>query len=381
VRIEFNRSERSSLGVEMELAIVDRDTGDLVSAGSDVLAVLGKGHPDGVHPKAKHELFECTVEIITGICTTVAEARADLTATLAEVAQECQGRRLDLVCAGSHPFSRWRDQTVSPNPRYAKLVDDVQWPAHRLQIFGVHFHVGVRSAEKSIAIANALCAFLPHLLALAASSPYWEGRDTGLASCRTKVFESLPTAGLPYRLTDWGDFEQFMETMVTAETIRSIREVWWDIRPHPDFGTVELRMCDGIPTLSEVAALAALAQSLVEWLDGQIDGGGSLPAPREWVVRENKWRAARHGIDAELIVDAHGQKRPTRDWIIELVDALTPVARKLGCDGELAGVETILDTGPSYQRQRRIVRHGGTLADVVAGLAAELATDRPGATP
>jgi carboxylate-amine ligase len=381
LQIDFHHSERSSLGIEMELAIVDRATGELASAASDMLESLGRGHPDGAHPKVKHELFECTVEAITGVCATVSEARADLGSTLAEIATEADARGLAMFCAGSHPFSRWRDQVVSPDPRYHDLVAEMQWTAHRLQIFGIHYHVGVRSAEKAIAIANALTATLPHLLALAASSPYWEGHDTGLASCRTKVFEALPTAGLPYRLADWAEFEEFMATLVNAEAIRTIREVWWDIRPHPVFGTVELRMCDGVPTLREVITLAAVAQSLVELYDRRLDAGEELPSPREWVVRENKWLAARHGIDARLIVDDAGNRRPARDEIAQLVDELTATARDLGCADELTGVCDILEHGPSYERQRQIVRDGGTLVDVVASLVRELATDTPGATP
>jgi len=381
VRIDFHQSDRTSLGIEMELALVDRQTGVLVSAASEILAALGQGHPEGVHPKAKHELFECTVEIITDVCTTVAEARADLAGMIAAVSAEAETRGLAPICVGTHPFSRWRDQKMSPHPRYAALAEEMQWTAWRLQIFGVHYHVGVRSAEKAIAIANALCAYLPHLLALAASSPYWEGHDTGLASCRTKVFEALPTAGLPHRMADWTEFEQFMETLVNAQAIRTIREVWWDIRPHPIFGTVELRMCDGIPTLREVSALAALSQSLVEWLDRRIDAGTELPAPREWVLRENKWLAARHGIDAQLIVDAHGDRRPARDEIAAILDELEPVAASLGCRDELAGVTAILEHGPSYQRQRAVVDQGGTLTDVVRALTVELASDCPGAQP
>src|SRR5919202_4355403 len=267
VHIPFNASERSSLGVEVELEIVDRQSRELASAASSILDEIGAGHPDGDHPKAKHELFECTIEIITGICTSVAEAKDDLGTTLKEVAASADRRGLAGLGSGTHPFSDWHDQQISPDPRYHRLVEEMRWLAQRLQIFGVHFHVGVRSAEKSIAIANALTAYIPHFLALSASSPYWHGRDTGLASSRSKVFENLPTAGLPYRLDGWAEFEEFMETLVNANAITSIREVWWGIRPHPDFGTVELRICDGIPTLHEVAALAALAQSLVEWLD------------------------------------------------------------------------------------------------------------------
>ena len=377
MHIQFNASERSSLGVEVELEIVDRQSRELASAATDILAELGVGHPNGDHPKAKHELFECTIEIITGICTSVAEARDDLQGTLKEVTAAADRRGLGLLCSGTHPLSDWSDQRVSPDPRYGRLVDEMQWLARRMQIFGVHFHVGVRSAEKSIAIANALTAYIPHFLALSASSPYWQGRDTGLASCRSKVFENLPTAGLPYRLEGWSEFEQFMETLVNAQAITSIREVWWDIRPHPDFGTVELRICDGIPRLGEVAAMAALAQSLVEWLDTLIDRGYTLPVPREWVMRVNKWRAARYGIDAEIIGDDQGTRVPVAQSIRELVEELTPVAARLGCLDELTSNLDTLDRGPSYLRQRRVVEAGGSSVDVVDSLVREMETDRP----
>ncbi|MFN2502853.1 MAG: glutamate--cysteine ligase [Acidimicrobiales bacterium] len=379
--IEFKASERSSLGVEVELQIVDRATRQLASAASPILAELGQSHPRGEHPKAKHELLECTVEIITGICQTVGEAKDDLQRTLKEVAVAADERGLDLMCAGSHPFSDWHDQTISPNPRYAALVQEMQWMARRLQIFGIHFHVGVRSAEKAIAIANTLRGYIPHFLALSASSPFWAGRDTGLASSRSPVFENLPTAGLPYVLSGWEEFEQFMSTLLAAGAISSIREVWWDIRPHPDFGTVELRICDGMPTLREVSALAAMAQCTVEWLDTLLDRGYTLPVPRDWTVRQNKWRAARHGLDASLITDEHGSQVPLRQSVEELVDELTPVAGRLGCTDELHVLLEILEHGPSYARQRELVAGGGTLTDVVDALTAELRTDRPGARP
>jgi carboxylate-amine ligase len=246
--------------------------------------------------------------------------------------------------------------------------------AERLQIFGVHFHVGVRSAEKAIAISNALAFYIPHFLATSASSPYWDGRDTGLASCRSKVFEGLPTAGLPEPIESWDDFEAFMETLVTAEAISTIREVWWDIRPHPDFGTVELRMCDGLPTMTEVAGLAALAQSLVDWLDSLMDRGYRLPVAREWIVRQNKWWAARYGLNADLILDAHGTRRPMREAVGDLIEELTPTARRLGCHEELGSLRRTLESGSSASRQRRVVADGGSLVDVVDLLVREMAT-------
>lgn len=379
MEIDFHASPEATLGVEMEIELVDRETRELRSAASEILAEMGGRHPNGTHPKAKHELLECTVELITGICTTVAEARADLEQSLAELRASAEPRGIDLICSGTHPFSHWKNQEISPNPRYATLVEEMQWAARRLQIFGIHVHVGVRSAEKVIAIANALMAYIPHFLGLSASSPYWLGDDTGLASSRSKIFDGLPTAGLPYRLAGWDDFERFMTTLVCSKSITSIREVWWDIRPHPDFGTVELRICDGLPTLSEVATVAAMSQCLVEKLDREIDRGGVPRVPPSWTVRQNKWRAARHGIDAEIIVDDSGSLVPLRDDIARLVDELAPEARELDCESELKNALVLMDTGPSYHRQRRVVGGGGSLVDVVDALVDELRTD--GAVP
>ena len=374
MQIPFTSSPRSSLGVEWELELVDLETGELASgrAASEILAELGVGH-GGEHPKAKHELLESCIEIITGVCSTVAEAERDLQETLTEVCQAANRRGLGLMCSGTHPFTDWATQTISPNPRYAKLIEDMQWLARRLQIFGVHVHVGVRSPEKAIPIVNALTAYIPHFLALSASSPFWMGTDTGLASARSKVFEGLPTAGLPYQLSGWDDFEDFMETLISAQTIETIREVWWDVRPHPNFGTVELRICDGLPTLREIGWAAALSQCLVEMFNSQLDKGYTLPTPKGWTVRENKWRAARYGVDAELILDETGRTAPLRDVVCELVDDLSPIADRLDCTKELLRAKEILDTGPSYLRQRAVAAaNGGDLRAVVDALVTEM---------
>lgn len=380
MQIDFNASQGPSLGVEMELELVDAGTGELTSRATEVLTAMS-GADGADHPKAKHELLESTVEIITGICATAAEARDDLSKTLRDLVAQTGPRGIDLVCSGTHPFSDYRQQTLSPDPRYAWLRQEMQWMADRLQIFGVHVHVGVRSAEKAIAIAGALTAYIPQFLALSASSPYWMGRDTGLASARSKVFEGLPTAGLPYVMANWAEFEEFMTTLICSQSISSVREVWWDIRPHPGFGTVELRICDGLPRMSEVTTVAALSQCLVEWMDGLIDRGYSLPIPKQWVVRQNKWKAARHGIDAEIIVDEAGTLRPMRQALAEVVEDLAPVARRLGCAEELEHTLAMVDVGPSYLRQRRLVAAGATLAEVVGALAEELRTDQPSTAP
>lgn len=377
--IQFTSNERPTVGVELELHLVDRETGDLVSVANELLAELGVGHPDGEHPRAKHELFQSTVEIITGICETAGEARADLAATLAELRDAADARGVVPISSGTHPFARAREQLVSPSPRYHALIDAMQWPARRLLICGLHVHVGVRDGQRAIAVINELTRHLPLFLALSSSSPFFEGEDSGLASARSKVFESLPTAGLPPQISDWVDFEAFMSTLLDSDCISSIREVWWDIRPHPDFGTVELRMCDATQTLAEAAALAAMAQSLVAWCDRRIDGADLPAPPREWTVRENRWLAGRYGTGAALIVeDEQGvRRRPVTELVDELVDELMPIAEELGSAAELASVRSILAAGSGTERQRRVVDAGGTLVDVVHHLARELADDHP----
>ena len=378
MHIPFHASPTSSLGVEWELQLVDRQTRALTSGAAEILAELSAaGGYIGEHPTAKAELLQSTIEVITGVCQTVPEAMADLSGTVAQVSALAEARGLGLMCAGTHPSTDWQSQQISSDPRYDKLIENGQWLARRLQIFGVHVHVGVRSPDKAIAMVNALTAYIPHFLALSASSPYWVGADTGLASARSKVFEGLPTAGLPQQLTDWAQFEDYMDTLIRTDTIASIKEVWWDVRPHPTYGTVELRICDGLPTLAEVGMVAALSQCLVDCMDRQIDKGYTLPTPRRWVVQENKWRAARYGLDAHIIVGQDGLQ-PVRDALRELVQDMRPAADRLGCGDHLDTVEEVLETGGSYQRQRAVAAaNGGDLSAVVDSLLGEFASGRP----
>jgi carboxylate-amine ligase len=372
VRIDFGSSTRSSLGVEWELQLVDPRTRQLWPGSNEILAEIPAA-ADPVNPKAKHELFQSCVEINTGVCGTVAEAREDLTDSIKQVSHSASRLGLGVMCSGSHPVSDWETQQLTENARYAMLVERNQWVARQLLIFGVHVHVGVRSADKVMPIVHGLTQYIAHFLALSASSPYWIGRDTGLASCRSKVFEALPTAGLPAHLPAWPDFEDYVGGLLSTQAIQSTRELWWDVRPHPRYGTVEIRICDGLPTIEEVCAVAALAQCLVELFDTQLDGGYRLPDPHGWVVRENKWRAARYGLDARIVVDNAGTIRPVRMAVLELVDDLMPTARRLRCEEELAIVRRILEVGASYQRQRAVAAaNGGDLSSVVDSLLDEM---------
>jgi YbdK family carboxylate-amine ligase len=373
VQIPFVSSRVSSLGIEWELELVDLETRQLRSGATEILTEMSPGGDE--HPKAKHELLESCIEVITGVCATVGEALGDLAATVDDVREQADKRGLGLMCSGSHPMTDPTTQTISPKVRYQQLVDQMQWLARDLQIFGVHVHVGVRSPDKVIPIVNALTAYIPHFLSLSASSPYWVGHDTGLASSRSKVFERLPTAGLPFQLSGWPQFEDYMETLISTKTIGSIKEVWWDIRPHPTYGTVELRICDGLPTLGEVGMVAALSHCLVDTFDREIDKGYKLPVPKGWVVRENKWRAARYGLDAEVIAGENDSTQPIREALADLVRELRPAAERLGCTEQLALVNEVVENGASYQRQRAVAAaSGGDLTAVVDSLLQEFAT-------
>jgi carboxylate-amine ligase len=376
VAIDFNPSRGATLGIEWELQLIDAESKHLRQDAREVLASLpGLSEPEE-NPKIRHELMESTVEIVTDPCFTVTEAKSDLAATVAELQRVVAARGMALACTGTHPISDWRDARMAPIQRYAELVEELQWLARRIQTFGVHVHVGIRAVHKAIPIVNALSGYLPHFLALTASSPYWCGSDTGLASSRAIVFGALPTAGPPHLLADWAEFEDYMDTLLRAGTIRSIKEVWWDIRPHPDFGTIEIRMFDGIPTLREVGMATALCQSLVELFDHQLDRGYTLPSHASWVVRDNKWRATRYGLDAVIITDDSGNTAPLRDELYELVRELEPVADRLGCAEELKVVGEVLDHGAPYERQRAAFAETHSLEDVVGAMIAEFREDR-----
>jgi carboxylate-amine ligase len=367
VAIEFNPSRGPTLGVEWELQLVDTHTRHLRQDARQVLEAIPE-LSESPRPKVMHELMQSQLEVITEVCHTVSEAVRDLKTTIDRLREVVAARGMGLACTGTHAISDWRDAVYAPVQRYTELVEEMQWLAWRIQTFGVHVHVGVRERDKVIPIVNALAAYLPHFLALTASSPYWGGQDTGLASSRAIVFGALPTAGPPQILDDWAEFEEYMDTLKRAGTIKSIKEVWWDIRPHPDFGTIEIRMFDGIPTLREVG--------MVTEFDQQLDRGYRLPHPAPWVVRDNKWRATRYGLDAHVITDDRGSTAPVRDMLYELTRELAPVSERLGCVEELAVVAEVVEQGNSCERQRAILSGGGTLDDIVDATLVEHAEDR-----
>ncbi|HEU4756503.1 MAG TPA: glutamate--cysteine ligase [Agromyces sp.] len=379
MQIEFARSERSTVGIEWELAIVDRASGQLASVGDRVLEELGDA--DGTpHPFVTSELLTNTVELVSGVHDRVAGAVDDLTGQVAEVRAVLDDLgEYELICSGSHPYSQWYDQHLTDKPRYHKLIERTRWWGRNMMIWGIHVHVGIEEREKALPILDGMLAFVPHLQALSASSPYWAGVETGYASNRALMFQQLPTAGLPYWLPDWAAYERYVDDLVRTGVIEDHTEVRWDIRPSPRWGTVEVRVCDGVSSADEIGAIAALIQCLVEWMSGRLDAGETLPVLQPWYVRENKWRAARYGMDAEVITDVAGTERHVVDDLADLLDTLAPVAERLGCAVELERVRRTLEGGASYQRQLAVAAsHDGDLTAVVAHLAREL---REGTTP
>ena len=243
---------------------------------------------------------------------------------------------MELFCAGTHPFAKWSAQKLTDAPRYAELIKRTQWWGRQMLIWGVHVHVGISSAHKVMPIITSLLNHYPHLLALSASSPYWDGEDTGYASNRAMMFQQLPTAGLPFQFQTWAQWEGFVHDQKKTGIIDHMNEIRWDIRPSPHLGTIEVRIFDGVSNLRELGALVALTHCLIVDLDRRLDAGEQLPTMPPWHVQENKWRAARYGLDAVIILDADSNERLVTDDLDDLLNRLEPVAKSLRCADELA---------------------------------------------
>lgn len=321
------------------------------------------------------ELLQNTIEIVTGVCDTTAGAMADLADSLRVVRGVADEMGVDLFGAGTHPFAQWTAQALTDSPRYDELIARTQWWGRQMLIWGVHVHVGVNHRDKVLPLISGLLTYYPHLLALSASSPMWGGHDTGYASTRAMMFQQLPTAGLPFHFHEWSEFERFVHDQKTTGIIDQLNEIRWDIRPACHLGTIEVRVCDGVSNFAELEALVALIHCLIVWLDSRLDAGEELVELQPWHVQENKWRAARYGLDAIVILDADNTERLMTDDLAELIETLGPVAQRLGCERELAGVLDIPRRGGAYQRQRAVA--GGVCSpevyrDVVRQVTGEL---------
>src|ERR671936_280966 len=305
------------------------------------------------------------LEAATGIHGTVAEAIAEAREIRGVLRDAAAQRRALIVSAGTHPFSRWEHQEITQAPPYQGLVEELRWVAEQVAIFGLHVHIGMPDGETAVAVANALRTHVPELLALSANSPFWQARETGLASTRSVVFDGMPRTGLPPRFPSFADFVELVESGTKAGFFEDYTYIWWDVRPHPKLGTVELRSFDAQTRIENVAALAALAQSLA----ATVAEVSAAPQPRT-LIAENRWRAARSGLDAELVDLADGRKRSARDAIRELVELARPAAARLGCTAELEDVERLCERGSGADEQRRVQDQEGSLLAVARWLAA-----------
>ena len=370
--IDFEASPRQTLGVEWEFALVDKTTRDLSNTASELFASV-QARQGAEDPRLHKELLRNTVEVVSGICGGVDEAVEDLAATLRVVRAAADELGVDLYSAGTHPFASWSAQVLTEGDRYEELIARTQWWGRQMLIWGLHVHVGVKRREHVFPIIDSLLNQFPHLQALSASSPIWAGTDTGYASNRAMMFQQLPTAGLPFQFRRWEEFEDFVAQQKQTGVIDTVNDLRWDIRPSPRLGTVEIRVCDGVSTARELRALVAFSHCLVVDLEDRLEAGEQLPTMPPWHVQENKWRAARYGLDAEIILDAACRERLVTDDLDDLLERLEPVATRLGCLADLASVAEIPRRGASYQRQRAVAAaHDGDLVAVVDSVVREL---------
>lgn len=344
--LKFTRNDYPTLGIELELQLVDADTFALTAAIEKVLSNV----PESLAGQVKPELMQSYLEINTGVCRTVREAGDDLRTKLESLESVTKPLGIELFWAATHPFSSWRDQEITVNDRYFRLVELMQDVARRLVTFGLHIHVGVESGDKAIMICDRLLRHLPLLLALSSNSPFWEERNTGLHSNRSKIMEGLPTAGLPLQMRNWSEYTWLVNHLIDTGFINSIREIWWDIRPHHTFGTVEIRVCDMPASLDHVLSLAGLVQCLVQALSDEIDGGTYQSEYHPMMVAQNKWRATRYGADARLVNSENYKQQSVSETVDHLIELLLPQATRLDCVDELKAASALpSSTGAKQQ--------------------------------
>ena len=355
----FGKSREFSLGIEEEFQLLSAESYELVPRFDEIAEAAGD-------ERVRRELMTSVLEAATGIHDRVGDALDEVREIRARLRDAAAEHGALIASAGTHPFSRWEHQEITDSPRYQGVVEKLRWVAERVAIFGLHVHVGIAAPDKAVAIATGLRNWVPELLALSANSPYWQGRDTGLASTRIQVFDTMPRSGLPPSLASFAEFEELVERGTSAGFFPDYTYLWWDVRPHPKLGTIELRVCDAQTRIESVTAIAALAQSLAATLAEK----PTTIQPRT-LVAENKWRAARHGLDAQLVDLSRDQPRPAREAIRELLELAAPAAERLGCSVELGEIERLLDRGTGAEEQRRIHDSDGGLLGVARWVAAE----------
>ena len=358
---------RFTVGVEEEFQIIDPDSGELRSHVSELL--LSSAPVLGDH--IKRELHQSIVEVGTPICQDVAELREQLFRIRCQLAESADRAGLAVAAAGTHPFSHWKDQVLSPGVRYESIVEELQQLARSLLIFGLHVHVAIPDRQTAIDLMSQARYFLPHLLALSTSSPFWMGRDTGLKSYRTTIFRRFPRTGVPSHFASWSEYEDYIKLLVDLKCIEDARKIWWDIRPHPTYGTLEFRVCD-VPTRpADAVMLGALCQAIIVKLYKLYTRNMGYRIYRRALIEENKWRAARWGLDGKLIDFGKQAEVPMRDLALELLEFVDDVVDELGSREAVEQVHQVLAEGTSADRQLEVFRQTNDMQAVVHHLIEE----------
>jgi carboxylate-amine ligase len=360
-------SHRFTIGVEEEFQIIDPTTGELRSHVSQLVAATSANLGEQV----KREMHQSIVEIGTKICENVDELREDMHRTRGVLVRSAESVGLYVSASGTHPFSNWIDQVISPGERYKNIVEELQQLARSLLIFGMHVHVAVPDRTTMIDLMNMARYFLPHLLALSTSSPFWMGRNTGLKSFRTTVFRRFPRTGIPDHFNSWSEYEDYVGLLIKLRCIDNAKKIWWDVRPHPIFGTLEFRICDVTPRIEDAIAIAALSQAIIVKLHRLYTRNMGFRMYPRALIEENKWRAARWGVEGNLIDFGKQAEVPMRQLGEELLDFVDDVVDDLGSRDSLAPIERILREGTSAERQLRMYSETGDLKAVVRQLVAE----------
>jgi carboxylate-amine ligase len=365
----FGQSDPYTLGVEEEYMLLDPETLDLVQHIDTVLATTA-GHE--LESRVDAELMQSVIEIATPVCRTAADVEQELRALRGYVGELAAGHGLRFGSAGTHPFSLFERQRITARDRYHALVDQLQYVARRELIFGMHVHVAVDDAEKAIQVVNGLLAHLSQLLALSASSPFWRGEPTGLRSSRQMVFAAFPRSGPPPRFRDYADYAEVVGQLERTGCIADYTHIWWDIRLHPRLGTIEIRICDAVTRLEDAVALTAFCQALVKHYCEEYDAGREIPSYHRILTTENKWLAARYGLEAPVMDLATGRRNrvPVAQLIRRALRDVEPHARELGSERELEGVGEILARGNGADRQLRVFNANRDIVEVVREIAA-----------
>ena len=364
----FGKGDAYTLGVEEEYMLLDGETFDLVQHIDTVLAAV-TGHE--LEQRINPELMQSVLEVATPVCHTPADVEAQLRQLRGYVCEVAREQSMRVGSAGTHPFSLFERQRITAKDRYRALVDQLQYIARRELIFGLHVHVAVDDAEKAIQVVNALIGHLAEFVALSASSPFWRGEPTGLRSSRHMVFAAFPRSGPPPRFADYADYAEVVGQLERTGCIADYTHIWWDIRLHPRLGTIEIRICDAVTRLEDVVAIAAYCQALVKHYSERFDGGEKIPSFHRILTTENKWLAARYGLEAPVmdLVGGSRNRKPVAHAIRRTLKLVEPHARELGGEAELAGIEEILRRGNGADRQLRVFNANRDIVEVVREIA------------